>query len=286
MQSRWGRIGTIVSIVVPLFVISQWGRIGVLARSLSGHIGTALCAPSPTSSARCSVWALQEFGENDDITSVQFNLTHTDPCVKEGISYHPLWIFLTNQLTLGPFLEINYALIRPSENGALEKDIITCCFQCPNIPAGQECIDHDIDLTPHGNDNAGWATIAYSHASHTYWWFYKGKTIRTIADSSLDYPFAMAVGGETNYWLNDMGIFSFERLRMFSKSQNSWMDFQPQIVGNNVGVGKRVVSGAGYGGRYLIGYRRHSFLPSTRPYVQVYSDHHISHSQDACGNTP
>lgn len=257
----------------------------VSAESLQGHTGTALCAPSPTSEARCFALALQQLNEGSNITSVTFNMSNSDPCVKQGITYHAVWVFLTDQYQNGTFVEIDYALHRATDNGPLEKDIVTCCFHCPGIASGMECEPHNINLDT-GGDSAGWATIAYHPSSHRYSWYFKGKTIREIEDSSLGYPRIIGVGGETNNWQNDMGVFAFTRIRLFASSNSTWSDYSPNFVGSKVANGKSHVEDGVYSGRYIVNFARFTGISSTRPAIQVFSDHHRTHAQDACGNTP
>lgn len=279
--------------ILRVSLVGLLGGIGVLAAvsyptlasSLKGHTGTALCAPSPTTGARCSVWAFEEFAEGLNVTSIGFNSTHAVPCVEEGISYHPLWVFLSSQLVNGPFVEINYALHRAEPNGTLEKGVVTCCVNCPGVGAGKECEWHDVEFTS-TSVLSGWVTIAYNPASKRYSWLFKGKTIRQIEDSSLGYPFAIAMGGETNYWNNDIGVFAFERIRIFSKSQNKYVRFSPQFAGDTVVGAKTKVKAKAYGGRYQLALERSLPSSGARPYIQVYTDHHVNHEEDACGDTP
>ena len=127
-------------------------------------------------------------------------------------------------------------------------------------------------------------SLFYTTTGHCWYWFVNGLPRWRVCDVSFKPAKHIRVGGETTGWDTDMGVVHFFGLQTYYN--NSYHKFVPTEYPTNTGTAKH------YQGRY-----RSYYWPFSRNLgnghdegfgaeVWTWSDHHVDHTPDACGDTP
>lgn len=251
----------------------------------AGHGGLAQC---PTGNEHCLARA-QMFPGDDRVVGIIATLSNPGrPCAQAscgnaqgengcgGFSAMPIWIPATRSGHGSTDVVPEIGVVRfDSPDGGLTPHVYSYCNNCDQSDGWQL---HDIAY-------GGMKIMLWYEPSSDEWaWYliYGGeiKHLRSARNIGMAGGSRVDVGGETTDWHYDMGVAVYKDIAVNVASSisnlnnRSWIAFVPN-PGGFLGFYPPGDEGRG---RY--------FNASIQSKVFVMSDHHYSHSTDACGDTP
>lgn len=127
-----------------------------------------------------------------------------------------------------------------------------------------------------------WQYVLYSPSGEK-------KVLRSEQNTGITAGARVDIGGETTNWNHDMGVFAFQGIKVLTASNplqldgdSAWRAFGPSKRKPHLG---EYPPGDWNGmGRYHT--RFESGNGAIFPWIHIASDHHLAHTEDACGDTP
>jgi len=252
--------------------------------------GHGLNAQCPASNENCLARA-QMFVTDNTIRGMWATIAgHPGrPCVKDtcdnpgdfgcgGFSAVPIWIVKTSSGHGSSDIFVEMGVVRfSSENGGYPPQIYSFCGNC--LSAGGD------KWGLHGLAHKGTLIgMWYDNVYNRWGWYIQDgggqRRVRTEDNPGIGAGSRIDIGGETTDWGHDMGVSSYNNIQVYTlPASNNFTSFSNT---------RFLATPSGWRSFYLPGDEgigRYQNISRTSEVI-VTSDHHFSHNQDACGQSP
>lgn len=279
-----GRVTFIVSIVLLLILAASTSPASAIV--MAGHELSSQCpggSPHENCLARAQYFPPSDYG----IRGITAWIVGSPgaPCVMSQCDNEvgcgtftaaPLWIPKTRNGHGNDDVVPEIGIMRfDSSDGGTKWYVYVYCGHCDGVPNEIQLFDE--------NPGPGTGLQIWYEPSNDEWvWLVikngVSKRLRTYASIGMGMGGRADAGGESTNWAHDMGVTRYGLPQTVIAPVNnasswSWDKFPQRGL-----VGFYPPGDAQHGGRYL-----NSTIASG---LWVMSDHHYSHHEDACGNTP